>query len=339
MFRRWVGWVVFVVLQAAWLPLTVAAAVLVTYRQLVVSRRLGVSQTGIEVVNGRWTMDWFGIRPDPATARLAPVLPNTSVPGLRLVLLPLWVKHRLSGLYFGYPRLPPPGGAETMADLVVARTLCFDRILERVLPGVEQFVLLGAGYDTRAYGPLVPDGVACFELDRRATQALKRSSLREAGIEADVTFIPVDFRRDDVFENLVAGGWDAGRKTAFLWEGVTLYLSEDDVRRTLRGVCRRAAPGSVVVADLYAERFVRLGRGRLVGKTLDWTGEGFGFGLPLETDWAGTLRGFLASENMTPGESHFMGRTHGKGPFAVVVECTVRPVEPGRESAGCESVP
>ena len=68
--------------------------------------------------------------------------------------------------YFAYPRLPPPDGAETVADLVVARTLYFDRILERVLPEVEQFVLLGAGYDTRAYGPLLPDGVACFELDQ-----------------------------------------------------------------------------------------------------------------------------------------------------------------------------
>ena len=85
---------------------------------------------------------------------------------MRLCLLPLWLKYKLSGTYFAYPRLPPPDGAETVADLVVARTLYFDRILERVLPEVEQFVLLGAGYDTRAYGPLLPDGVACFELDQ-----------------------------------------------------------------------------------------------------------------------------------------------------------------------------
>lgn len=335
MFRRLVAWAVFVVLQIALLPLAVPAAVLVTWRQLVVSRRLGASQTGIEVINGRWVMDWFGMRPDPATLRLARVLPNTSIRGLRLVLLPLWVKYRLSGVYCGYPRLPPPDGAEGMADLVVARTLCFDRILERVLPEVEQFVLLGAGYDTRAYGPLVPPGVACFELDQPGTQALKRSRLRAAGIEArGVTFVPVDFSRDDAFDRLAASGWDPGRKTAFLWEGVTLYLSEADVRKTLRGVRGRAAPGSVVVADFYAERFVRWGRAKVVGRMLDYTGEGFGFGLPLATDWEGTLRRFLDRAGLTLGESRFLGRAHAKGPFAVVAECVVPPAARPGGTAG-----
>lgn len=334
MFRRLAAWAVFVVLQVVFLPLAIPAAVLVTWRQLVVSRRLGASQTGIEVVNGRWTMDWFGIRPDPATVRLARVLPNTSTRGLRLVLLPLWVKYRLSGVCFAYPRLPPPDGAEGMADLVVARTLCIDRILERVLPEVEQFVLLGAGYDTRAHGPLVPRGVARFELDQPGTQALKRSRLRAAGIEAlGVTFVPVDFSRDDAFDRLAANGWDPGRKTAFLWEGVTLYLSEADVRRTLRGVRRRAAPGSVVVADFYAERFVRWGRGKIVAKTLDCTGEGFGFGLPLATDWEGTLRRFLDGADLAPGESRFLGRAHAGGPFAVVAECIVPPSVAGARQA------
>ena len=322
MFMRLIAWVVFVVLQIVCLPLLVLGTLMVTYRQLVVSRRMGVSQTAIEVINGRWTMDWFGMRPDPASVRLAGVLPNTSLLGLQLVLCPLWVKYKLSGAYFAYPRLPPPGGAETMADLVVARTLYFDRILERILREVEQFVLLGAGYDARAYGPLVPEGVDCFELDQPGTQELKRSSLRDAGIEAPgVTFVPVDFSRDDAFEKLVASGYDPGRKTAFLWEGVTLYLGEDDVRKTLRGVREHSAPGSVVVADVYGERFVRLARGKAARKTLEYTDEGVAFGLDFGTDWEQTLRGFLDSEKLTLGERYFMGRTNPKGPFMVVAEC------------------
>ena len=191
MFMRLIAGVVFVVLLVVLLPLMVLGAALVTYKQMVVSRRLGASQTAIRVINERWTMDWFGIRPDPASVQLASVLPNTSLPGLWLCLLPLWIKYKLSGTYFVYPRLPPPDGAEAIADIVIARTLYFDRIIERVMPEVEQFVLLGAGYDTRAYGPLGRDGVACFELDQPSTQALKRSSLREAGIEVShVTFVP-----------------------------------------------------------------------------------------------------------------------------------------------------
>ena len=152
MLTRLIAWVVFVVLQVAFLPLAVLGVLMVTYRQIVVSRRLGSSATAIEVINGRWTMDWFGMRSDPATVGLLGVLPNSSILGLQLFLFPLWVKHKLSGDYFAYPRLPPANGAETVADLVIVRTLYFDRILGRVLPEVEQFVLLGAGHDTRAYG-------------------------------------------------------------------------------------------------------------------------------------------------------------------------------------------
>ena len=336
MFMRLIAWVVFVVLQVAFLPLAVLGTLMVTYRQLVVRRRLGSSATAIEVINGRWTMDWFGMRPDPATVRLLGVLPNSSILGLQLFLFPLWVKRKLSGEYFAYPRLPPANGAETMADLVIARTLYFDRILGRVLPEVEQFVLLGAGHDTRAYGPLVPDGVACFEVDHPRVQALKRSKLAEAGIEtAGVTFVPVDFSRDDAFEKLAASGYDPGRKTAFLWEGVTLYLSEDDVRRTLRGAREGSAPGSVLVADVYAERFVRLARGKAVRKTLDYTDEGFGFGLDFGQDWERTLRDLLESEGLTLGEACFMGRANPKGPFTVVAEFIV-PAEPAAPPSPAE---
>ena len=331
MFMRLIAWVVFVVLQVAFLPLALLGTLMVTYRQLVVSRRLGSSATAIEVINGRWTMDWFGMRPDPASVRLLGVLPNSSIPGLKLFLFPLWVKHKLSGDYFAYPRLPPPDGAETIADLVVARTLYFDRILERVLPGVEQFVVLGAGYDTRAFGPLVPDGVARFEVDHPRVQSLKRSRLVEAGIETSgVTFVPVDFSREDAFEKLAAGGYDPGRKTAFLWEGVTLYLGEDAVRKTLRGVREHAAPGSVVVADVYAERFVRLARGKAVRKALDYTDEGFAFALDFGADWEESLRRFLESEGLTPGEAHFMGRANVRGPLTVVAELIV----PASEALG-----
>ena len=321
MLRRPIAFVVFLVLQILFLPLAVLGALMVTYRQLVVSRRLGSSQTAIEILNGRWTMHWFGMREDTATARLAAVLPNTSVLGLQLFLFPLWVKRKLSGTYFGYPRLPPPDGGETMADMVIARTFYFDRILERVLTDAEQFVLLGAGYDTRACGPLVPRGVACFEVDHPRVQKLKRSNLDVAGIDAQgITFVPVDFSREDAFSRLTENGYDPGRRTVFLWEGVTLYLSEDDVRKTLRGVGANAAPGSALVADIYAERFLRMARGRAASKTLEYTDEGLKFSLSLETDWDQRLRSLAESENLTLGEAQFMGRAHARGPFMVVAE-------------------
>ena len=92
---------------------------------------------------------------------MAAVLPNTSTVGLWLVLFPLWVKHKMSGTYFGYPRAPEEG-AEGLGDIVVARTLYFDRIIEDAAGELEQFVVLGAGYDTRAYGWLKRPGLSFF---------------------------------------------------------------------------------------------------------------------------------------------------------------------------------
>jgi len=311
---------VFVLLQIVFLPLALVGIVLVGYEQMVVSKRLGVSQTGIEVLNGRWTMHVFDIRKDLAAAQLAGVMPNTSTFGLWLVLLPLWVKYRMSGTYFGYPRVPEEG-TEGIADIVVARTIYFDRIIERVLGDMEQFVLLGAGYDTRAYGPSKRPGLVFFELDQSATQQLKIQNLQKAGIDAShVTFVDVDFSQDSAFEKLREGGYDPSKKTLFLWEGVTLYLNEVDVRKTIQDIRGHAVPGSVVVADFYGERMIRVGSGSVGRKALEYTNEGLGFGLPFATDFEDSLKDFLDSEGMKQGESYFMGRSSAKGPFMVVVE-------------------
>lgn len=317
------SFIVFVVLQLAFLPLALVAVALITYKQIFISKRLGVSQTGIEVLNGRWTMHVFGIREDQPTARLAAALPNTSRFGLWLCLFPLWVRYKLSGSYLGYPRIPLEG-AESVADIVVARTLYFDRIIGRVLSEMDQFVLLGAGYDTRAYGDFKRDGLTVFELDQQKTQELKVTALSGSGIDMDhVTFLPVDFTKEDTFERLREVGFEQGKRTLFLWEGVSLYLGEANVRDMIRGIGAQAAPGSVIVADLYAERFIRMGSGRLAKKSLELTGEGLGFGLPFEGDFEGTLEEFLSAEGVQLGEVFFLGKTNKKGPFMAVAECLV----------------
>ena len=320
---RLFSFVVFLVLQIAFLPLAVVGFVIGAYKQLAVSKRLGVSQTMVEVLNARWTMHVFDMREDVASARLADSIPNTSPFGLWLVLFPLWVKYKMSGAYFGYPKVPDEG-RENLINFMVARTLYIDRIIRRVLGDMDQFVLLGAGYDTRAYGEFKRDGTAVFELDQTHNQELKVTSLGNAGIDAaHVTFVPVDFSRDDIFEKLQTAGYDTAKKTTFLWEGVTLYLAEEDVRKTLRDVREHAAPGSVVVADFYAERSIRMGSGSVVKKTLEYTDETLGFGLPFEADHEQTLQHFVNSEGLTVGETTFLGSSGKKGPFMVVAELRV----------------
>ena len=320
---NFVSFLVFVVLQILFVPLAIFGVVLTGYRQLVVSKKLGTSQTAIEILNGRWTMHIFEMREDDSAARVASVLPNTSTFGLWLCLFPLWAKYKISGNYFGYPRIPEEG-EEVLTDVVMARTIYFDRIIDRALDAVDQFVVMGAGFDTRAYGALEREGIAYFELDQPAVQALKLDGLRDGGVDAShVTFVEIDFSEEDVFEKLKSRGYDPSRKTLFLWEGVTLYLSEGDVRKTLQSIREGAAPGSVVVADIYSEDFVQDSFGKVAKKTLDYTDEAFRFGLPFETDYRDQLERFLESEGMKLGECHFMGYKSDKGPFVVVAESLV----------------
>jgi methyltransferase (TIGR00027 family) len=312
--------ILYIPLQIGFIPLALMGAMLVAYRQLVVSKKLGVSQTATEVLNGRWTMHVFGIRMDEATSKLATALPNTSLTGLWLAFFPLWLKYRMSGNLFLYPRVPE-AGAEGLRDLIVARTLYFDRVIERVVGEVEQFVVMGAGYDTRAYGGLQEKGLIFFELDQARVQLHKQAALSEAGIPCEhVRFVSVDFSKENALDKLSEAGFDRSKKTLFLWEGVTLYLTESDVRKTMQDVRNNAPAGSVLLADIYADYFVNIGKRSAVKKALEYTDEGFGFSLPFSTSYEKTLFRFVDSESMSVGETYFMGSKSDKGPFAVVVE-------------------
>ena len=320
---KYLSYLIYIPLQVAAIPLAIVGLLLAAYRQIIVSKRLGVSQTAIEIINGRWTMHVFGMREDNATVALMSVLPNTSKLGLWLVLWPLWVQAQIAGQSLLYPRIPAEGD-ESIADMVAARTVHFDAIITRALQRAEQFVLLGAGYDTRAYGGFVGAGTTVFELDQPIVQAHKRSMLAAADINCErVNFVAIDFASDDLFSKLTQAGFDTTKKTLYLWEGVSLYLSAAEVAATLAAVQQQSAPNSTVVADLYAERLVKtLGKANANEKVLEMTGETLDFGLPFDSDWQEILNDFVTAQEMQQGETHFLGSNNKAGPYAVVVEMT-----------------
>ena len=320
---RFISWILYIPLQIVALPVCLLGMLLVTYRQMWISKRLGVSQTAIEVFNARWTLHIFGMRNDPGAAKLGPHLPNTSIFGLRLTLLPLWIKAKVAATPEIYPRRVKQG-CENIMDLFTARTVYFDRILARLLPTVEQFVLMGAGMDTRPYGALNVDHVNVFELDLAATQKLKRESLQQSGINTDhVKFIAADFASDGIFDQLDSARYDREKKTLFLWEGVTLYLSEANVRNTLAKVHAEAVPGSVLLADIYSDRIVAQMNSRFLRKTLRYTHETAQFSLKFDRAWERELFTFVESTGFTLGETFFMGTQSLHGPFVAVVELVV----------------
>lgn len=138
---------------------------------------------------------------------------------------------------------------------VVARTRLIDERITAALPGVEQALILGAGFDTRAYRLARLREVPVFEVDHPATQEAKqRILLRAAGrIPANVTFVPVVFGADDPAAELAGHGFVTGAPTLVLWEGVTNYLDSASVDATFRFLAAAVAPGSPVLFT-YVDR-------------------------------------------------------------------------------------
>jgi methyltransferase (TIGR00027 family) len=132
-----------------------------------------------------------------------------------------------------------------------------ERLADAISNGATQLVILGAGFDTRSYRLKdLLQNARVFEVDQPSTQEYKMRRVREAGIEVprNLTYVPLDFRRDKLDDTLRAAGYDSSQVTFFIWEGVTMYLPETAIEDTLRWIGAQA-PGSTVVFD-YVYRSV-----------------------------------------------------------------------------------
>lgn len=136
---------------------------------------------------------------------------------------------------------------------MVLRTRYFDDFLTRLAfqEGLRQFVLIGAGLDTRAFRLSWPEGTRLIELDQPNVLRYKDEILAVAGarpacsrsvIEADLTRPWADA--------LAAAGFDAGEPAGWLAEGVLFYLANEHIAQILYQVTGLAAPGSWLAFDI-----------------------------------------------------------------------------------------
>jgi methyltransferase (TIGR00027 family) len=142
--------------------------------------------------------------------------------------------------------------ALTSALMMQVRTRFIEeKLAEAVENGATQLVILGAGFDTRAYRLTeLLKNVRIFEVDQPSTQEYKIRRVKEAGIEVptNLTYVPVDFRTDKPGDVLHKAGYVSTEMTVFIWEGVTMYLPETAIEETL-GWVGSQAPGSIIVFD------------------------------------------------------------------------------------------
>lgn len=159
----------------------------------------------------------------------------------------------LAKAFAGYGERKSPG---TQAFLVARCRYIDDYLAVALNRGLEQLVVLGAGLDSRAYRfeGLKGGGVAVFEVDHPASQADKTARLRKVfgQLPGHVTFVPIDFN-DEGLDKLHRFGYDRGKKTLFIWEGVTYYLTPEAVDGTLEFVRGTSGEGSSIIFDyVYA---------------------------------------------------------------------------------------
>jgi methyltransferase (TIGR00027 family) len=138
---------------------------------------------------------------------------------------------------------------------VVRTRLIDDALRSAVAEGVQQVVILGAGFDTRAYRMPELRRLAVFEVDHPDTQAAKLHVL-EGELEMwpdQVTFVSVDFDGDQLATALTDAGLRRGLTTFLIWEGVASYLTPEAVDATVRSASSVSGPGSHLVLT-YVDR-------------------------------------------------------------------------------------
>ena len=143
---------------------------------------------------------------------------------------------------------------------VNARTMHIDAALERaVAAGATQVVVMGAGFDSRAYRfHARHPHLRFFEVDLPATLEEKKNRLIMVyGAVPDyVRYASIDFDRQRLEDVLPALGYDPKQRAFFLLEGVTMYVKEAGNAVTMRFIRANSPPGSRVVYDYIIRQVI-----------------------------------------------------------------------------------
>ncbi len=159
-----------------------------------------------------------------------------------------------------------------------------DALLDALRAGLDQVVILGAGFDCRAYRIPGIERVRVFEVDHPATQPRKQEIVtrRLGAVPSHVTLVPMDLATQALDRVMTAAGYRNGGRTFFICEGLTHYLSPAVVDAVFRYAARSAAVGSRIVFT-YIQRAMLDGPVRFEGAentlaTAQRAGEPYTFG-------------------------------------------------------------
>lgn len=149
--------------------------------------------------------------------------------------------------------IDPEGAAifAHMGSYQAVRTRFFDDFFTAAGDaGIRQVVILASGLDSRAYRLDWPAGTVVYEIDQPKVLEYKESVLSAHGVQATATRreVAIDLRHDWP-KALRDAGFDASVPTAWLAEGLLMYLPADAQDRLFAQITELSAAGSRIAAE------------------------------------------------------------------------------------------
>ena len=138
-------------------------------------------------------------------------------------------------------------------EYVIARTKYIDsEFCDALEKRFDQIVIFGAGFDSRAERfDHLNKSTKIFELDAPITQQekLKAFSKKKINVPENLVFVSINFNKESLSKKLIEAGFETSRKSMFLMEGVTMYLSSTAIDSTFSFIRHFSAKGSLVIFD------------------------------------------------------------------------------------------
>jgi methyltransferase (TIGR00027 family) len=315
--------ILYIPLQIVFIPIVIIGLIIGIYKEMVKSKKLGVSFSAVKALQYRWIMHYFDTRPDPLSVAFTKKFPCESHFGLWSTMGALIISQRLFGFTTRLGKLVEPG-EETLDSTAGIRVLLFDRIMEKYVDEMEQIVIPGAGFDLIALHFTKGKKVKVFELDQVETLNIKFETLKKAGIKHDwITYVPVDYSNESWVDRLLEAGFDKTKKTLFLWESVSLFLEADIVEETLREMADLCVDESIIAQDFYSKAFLSGEISKIAQRNMsliEKMGEPWKFAIDMSNDPKAAVESFLKDCGLKMTEFTQFGEKLDIEPFYCIVE-------------------
>lgn len=133
-----------------------------------------------------------------------------------------------------------------------------DTVQKEIADGMPQIVMVGAGFDSRAYRIDGIRNARVFEVDQKETQTIKKGYVTQifGSLPSHVTYLPFDLRDGSLLKALGSVGFDCTKRALFVMEGLIYYLPPPLARSLLADIAGGAAPGSSILFDYFPKSMV-----------------------------------------------------------------------------------